>query len=250
MEGFLPDALGPIPASLLIFASFFTSGLTAAAGVGGGLLMLALMTYVIPIAALIPVHGIVQLGSNASRTFIQRQHIDWPIARQFFVGSLVAAIVAVFIVVQVPEAALKIFLGLFVILIVWIKIPALKNAPPSVVALGGALTTFASMFVGATGPLVAVFLNNLFESHRKLVATHGVTMTIQHALKIVVFGIAGFAFLEWLPFIMLMLISGYLGTRVGTYFLNRLPEKLLKSLFKIVLTIAAFDLLRRGFQTI
>lgn len=250
MEGLLPQALDTTPALLLILASFFTAGLTAAAGVGGGLFMLALMTYALPITALIPVHGMVQLGSNISRSVVQRPHIDWAIARQYFAGSLVASFAAVFLVVQLPEAGLRIFLGLFIIAMVWIRFPKITNASPVIVAAGGGATTFLSMFVGVTGPLVAVFLNNLFTEHRKLVATHGITMVIQHALKILVFGIAGFAYLEWIPFVAAMVTSGYLGTRAGTRLMDRIPEQALKLVFRVVLTIAAIDLLRRGLSTL
>jgi len=250
LENLLPDAVGLIPAVLLIVASFFTSALTAAAGVGGGLLMLALMTYLLPVIALIPVHGFVQFGSNFSRSFVQREYIDWPIARQFLYGSLFGAFLGIFVVVQLPEAALKIFLGLFIIAMAWIKFPAIKVVSPKLVIAGGAVTTFISLFAGATGPLVAVFLNSLFDVHRKLVATHGATMTVQHALKLIVFGLAGFAFTEWLPLIAMIILSGFIGTKAGSYLLNKLPEKALKIIFKITLSIVALDLLRRGVLSI
>ena len=246
MESFLPEGLGLLAASILIVASFFTSALTAAAGVGGGLLMLALMTYVIPITALIPVHGLVQLGSNTSRSFVQRANIDWRVTRIFLLGSFFGVVAGVLLVVQLPPAVLQTVLGIFIITLVWIKFPALRSANAAIVAAGGLVTTFASMFAGATGPLVAVFLNNLFDDHRRMVATHGATMTVQHGLKIVAFGVAGFAFWEWLPLVAAMVISGFLGTKAGTALMNRLPDRVLKITFKTVMTMVAIDLLRRG----
>ncbi|MGI9351532.1 MAG: sulfite exporter TauE/SafE family protein [Rhizobiaceae bacterium] len=244
---------GQVPievASLLIVASFFTSALTAAAGIGGGLLMLALMTYVIPAGALIPVHGLVQLGSNSSRTIVQRKYIDWRITRIFLAGCLLGAAIGVVLVVQLPEGVLETALGLFIIFMAWIKLPALRNANASTIGMGGIVTTFISMFVGATGPLVAVFLINLFDQHRRLVATHAATMMAQHFIKIVAFGFAGFAFYQWLPLVVAMVISGFLGVSAGTMLMNRLPEKTLQILFKITLTLVSLDLLRRGLQTL
>lgn len=243
---FLPDAISPISAIVLIIASFFTSGLTAAAGVGGGMLMLALMTYLIPISALIPVHGVVQLGSNAGRSWVQREHVDWTITRYFLLGSAFGAIAGAMLAIQLPKNVLEIFLGVFIIILVWLKFPPIRNASKSLVTFGGGVTTFTSMFAGATGPLVAVFLNKLFSQHRQLVATHGTTMTIQHALKVIAFGAVGFAFGQWLPLIGAMIVSGYLGTKSGTLVMNRLPEKQLKQLFKFTLTAVAIDLVRRG----
>jgi len=245
---FLPDGFSSFSASILIAASFFTSGLTAAAGVGGGMLMLGLMAYLLPIAALIPVHGVVQLGSNAGRSWVQREHVDWAITRYFLVGSVFGALAGGLLAVQLPKNALEIFLGVFILVLIWIKFPPIRNASKSLVMLGGGVTTFTSMFAGATGPLVAVFLNKLFNEHRQLVATHGTTMTVQHALKILAFGVVGFAFGQWLPLVVAMIVSGYLGTKAGTLLMNKLPEKRLKQLFKITLTMVAIDLIRRGFS--
>ena len=102
------------------------------------------------------------------------------------------------------------------------------------------------MFVGATGPLVAVFLNKLFDEHRQFVATHGMAMTVQHGFKIVAFGLFGVAFWQWVPLVLAMAVSGYLGTLAGTAIMNRLPEVTLKLLFKIILTLVSLDLVRRG----
>jgi len=245
--GFLPEGLTLLSAFILIFASFFTSALTAAVGVGGGLLMLGLMTYVIPIAALIPVHGLVQLGSNTGRSYLQREHINWSIVRLFLVGSLLGALLGAMIFVRMPIDILKGLLGGFILVIVWVKLPKIEKANPIVVALGGAGTTFISLFVGATGPLVAVFLSKLFDGHRGMVATHGMTMTVQHLLKVVAFGFVGFAFWQWLPLVLMIVVSGFMGTKFGTSLLGKISEDKLKLGFKIVITLVAVDLLRTVF---
>ncbi|MEM9331597.1 MAG: sulfite exporter TauE/SafE family protein [Pseudomonadota bacterium] len=246
IELLLPEHVTLGAAGILVFASFFTSALTAAAGIGGGLLMLAIMIYLLPIGALIPVHGLVQLGSNASRTWVQRAHINWRIAFIFLIGSTIGALLGVLLAVQIPEGYLLTFLGLFVLIMVWFKLPALENASPGFVGLGGLGTTFVSMFVGATGPLVAVFLKNLFTKHRELVSTHAATMTAQHGIKIVAFILAGFAFYEWLPLVAAIIASGFLGVQAGTRLMNTLSENALQFLFKTTLTLVALDLVRQG----
>lgn len=49
----------------MILASFFTSAITAAMGIGGGVVLMAIMAVFLPVSALVPVHGIVQMASNA-----------------------------------------------------------------------------------------------------------------------------------------------------------------------------------------
>jgi len=247
LVGLLPDGVGPIPAAFLIVASFFTSALTAAFGVGGGVAMLALMGLFLPVAALIPVHGAVQLGSNTGRAWHQRAHIRAEIALPFILGSLAGAAAGAFFVVQLPDALLKLILGLFIIVVTWASIPGFDRLGRAGITIGSAVTAVITMFVGATGPLLASFFSKILPNDRKaLIATHAAGMTVQHLLKIVVFGLAGFAFAAWLPLIAAMIASGYLGTVYGTRLLANLPEETFRQWFRIGLTVLAFDLLRQG----
>ncbi|TYR31530.1 sulfite exporter TauE/SafE family protein [Mesorhizobium microcysteis] len=243
----LPEGIGPGIAALLVVASFFTSALTAAFGVGGGVAMLALMGIFLPVAALIPVHGAVQLGSNTGRAWHQRAHVRRDIFGPFIAGSLVGAAVGAMVVVQLPDALLKLLLGGFIVAVTWTKIPGFERLSHAGLAIGSAVTALATMFVGATGPLLAAFFGQIMPDDRKaLVATHGAAMTIHHFLKVVVFGLAGFAFAQWMPLVAAMIASGFLGTVYGTSWLEKLPEESFRRWFKIGITLLAADMIRRG----
>ncbi|MCT8998182.1 sulfite exporter TauE/SafE family protein [Chelativorans intermedius] len=243
----LPDGLGAAAALLLVVASFFTSALTAVFGVGGGVAMLALLGLFVPVAALIPVHGMVQLGSNTGRAWHQRAHIRHGIAAPFFLGSLAGAAAGAWFVVQLPDAVLKVVLGLFVLTVTWTKIPGAARLGRAGLAAGSAVLALAGMFVGATGPLLSAFLAQLIPDDRKaLIATHAAGMTVQHGLKVAAFALAGFAFARWLPLVLVMIACGYLGTVYGSRLLDRLPEEGFRRWFRIALTLLALDLMRRG----
>ena len=243
----LPEGIGLAVAGLLVVASFFTSALTAAFGVGGGVAMLALMGLFVPVAALIPVHGAVQLGSNTGRAWKLRDSVRRDIFAPFLAGSLVGALAGAYFVVQLPDALLKLVLGVFIIAVTWASIPGFDRLPRAGLAIGSAVTALLTMFVGATGPLLSAFFAKLMPDDRKaLVATHAAGMTVQHFLKIVVFGAAGFAFSQWLPLVAAMIASGYLGTVYGAAWLERLPEERFRFWFKIGLTLLSLDMIRRG----
>ncbi len=247
IAGLLPPELGAGATALLIVASFFTSALTAAFGVGGGVAMLALMGLFVPVVALIPVHGAVQLGSNTGRAWHQRAHVRRDILAPFIAGSLAGAVAGAFLVVQLPDAVLKLGLGAFIIAVTWARIPGIDRLGRAGLAVGSAALALLTMFVGATGPLLSVFFAQLMANDRKaLVATHAAGMTIQHALKVVVFGFAGFAFAAWLPLVAVMIASGYLGTVYGSRMLDRLPEETFRRWFRIGITLLALDMIRRG----
>lgn len=243
----LPAVLAPWVAALLIVASAFTSAITAAFGIGGGIAMMALMGLFVPVAALIPVHGAVQLGSNGGRAWHQRAYVDVDIAKPFVAGSAVGAIVGVFLVVQLPDALLKLVLGGFILLLTWARIPGIDRLTKAGLALASVALAVLSMLVGVTGPLVAILLARFIGNDRRaLVATSAVAMTSQHLLKIVVFGLAGFAFWEWVPLVAAMILSGFAGTVYGSRLLERMPEASFRKWFRIGISLLAIDLVRRG----
>ncbi|WP_432285783.1 sulfite exporter TauE/SafE family protein [Aminobacter sp. BA135] len=243
----LPEGLDPLMGIVLIVASAFTSALTAAFGVGGGIALLTLMGLFVPVAALIPIHGAVQLGSNSGRAWHQRANVRMDVAAPFIAGSIVGAVIGAFVVIQLPDAWLKLVLGAFVIAITWTKVPGIDRLTRTGLAIGSVIVALIGMLVGATGPLVSVLFAQFFANDRKaLVATHAAGMVAQHGLKIIVFGLAGFAFRDWLPLIGAMIVSGYLGTVYGTKLLERMPEESFRKWFKIAITVLALDLLRRG----
>lgn len=242
----LPPDIEALTALLFIVASFFTSSLTAAFGLGGGVALLAVMGVFLPVASLIPVHGVVQLGSNSGRAYVLREEIVWPALIPFLAGALVGALAGTFIVVQLPDAPMKIALGLFILFVIWIKLPAFNALGRNAVAMAGVIVAFLSMFFGASGPLMAAFFDRAFSERKQMMATSGAAMIIVHALKTAAFATAGFVFAPFAPLIAAMIASGYIGTRLGTNMLAAMPERVFRVGLRGLITVMAVDLIRRG----
>jgi len=68
--------------------AFGTSLITALFGPGGGLLLIAAMPGFIAAAAIIPVHPVVQLDSNSSRTLFGYRTVHRQLALSFIGGSV------------------------------------------------------------------------------------------------------------------------------------------------------------------
>jgi uncharacterized membrane protein YfcA len=242
----LPDAVSPPIAALLIAASFFTSALTASFGIGGGLALLALMSSVLPAAAVIPVHGLAQLGSNFSRFVLQRRDVVWPIILWFAAGSLIGASLGGRIYVALPEWLLKGAIGLFVLFMVWGPKPKAFAPTPKSYFATGAFGAFLSMFFGATGPITAAMLSVSKLGKLQTVATHAAAMVFQHAIKIAVFGLLGFAYAEWAALIAAIVAAGFLGSWAGTRMLRSMPEERFRTGFRWVLTAFGAYLVAAG----
>ena len=232
----LPTELDPLAALLMIAASLGTSFLTAAFGIGGGVVLVAVMAVLLPPAALIPVHGVVQLGSNFGRTLIMLKHVERSAILPFAAGGLIGAGLGGALFVQVPPWAIQLGITGFIVWSVMGRLPAIGQGH---VFAAGAVSSFLTMFFGATGSFIAALLKGMKLPPLAHVATQGALMTLQHLLKSVVFGFLGFAFASWLPLIAAMIASGFLGTVIGRQVLTRMGPSYFQTALNAILLILA-----------
>lgn len=245
-EILLPAGLSPAIALLLVAFSFLTSAFTAAFGIGGGVAMLGALAGTVPPALVIAVHGLVQFGSNIGRTLVQRAHVAVPVILRFTIGSVVGVALGAWFVTALPERLLLLLLGGFILAMTWVPKPRLPGLGAAGLVIGGALASFVTMFVGATGPFVQALLLPLGLDKRGLVATHAACQSIQHLLKVGAFGALGLAFADWLPLVAAMIAAGFAGTLLGTRMLERMPERWFQIAIRTILTVVGLDLLRRA----
>ena len=234
-------------ASTLAVLSFAGSFITVAFGIGGGALMLAFLAVLLPAAAIIPVHGLVQLGSNAGRLAIMVKHVERAVVPAFLIGALVGVAFGGTMVVQMPAGAIQLGVGLFILWSVFFKPPAFLSDSAG---LNGMISSFLTMFFGGTGPFVATFVKGQNLDRMRHVATHAALMTIQHLLKILTFGVLGFAFAQWIGFVALLIAAGFAGTVIGRMVLARIDEKRFRFLLNAVLTVLALRLIWSGGTTL
>lgn len=246
----IPEALSLFQLVGLIALSSGTSFLTASVGMGGGTVLLAVMAQIIPTKAIIPVHGVVQLGSNFGRAAVMFENIKRQHALWFLGGSLLGALIGGNVVVALPVAWLKLALGGFILYSVWGHKFSSETRSLRGLGIGGALSTLLTMFVGATGPFVVACLRPFGFKPIELVATSAACLVIQHLLKVMVFGFLGFAFSDYIGLIILMIGSGFLGTLLGRKVLLKVNEKYFQYVLSAVLTILAIRLLYSAFMNI
>ena len=247
IETLLPPEISLLVAAALMAISFVGSFITGAFGIGGGVMVLAVLATLLPPAALLPVHGVVQLGSNAGRTLILRTHIDRTTFLVFLAGTIVGVTVGGLIVVELPPAAVQIAVGAFILWTIFFRPPAFLRHSAWV---AGGFSSILTMFFGATGPFVAAYVRTLGFDKVRHVATHAACMTAQHGLKVVAFGLLGFAFGPYLLLIVGMIAFGFLGTLAGRALLMKIDEALFNKVLQAILIILALRLIWAGATSI
>jgi uncharacterized protein len=246
MALFTCELLSPLTTVLLIILAGATSFISAAFGAGGGLMLLVVMASVMPMTLVVPVHGLVQLGSNANRLVLSIKHLDKSMFVYFSIGGVGGAVLSSYVIDDIQLDSLKPLVALFVIYLLWGKTPRLKSDSSLGRLIAGGITAFISMFVGASGPLVASYLHISEYDKLKFTATFSSIMLLQHILKAVVYALLGFSFWQWLPLVVAMIISGAIGTWLGIGLLKRMSTAGFKRIFKIILTLLALQLAWQG----
>ena len=114
---------------LLIIAAFITSAISSVLGMGGGIILLGIMAIIIPEGYMvIALHGMIQLFSNSTRTYIFREHVKTKLIKQFFIGALIGVaisiliimiLISLFIITCASEMKVDILYPFFGLFIIW-----------------------------------------------------------------------------------------------------------------------------------
>ncbi|WP_105901361.1 sulfite exporter TauE/SafE family protein [Vibrio gangliei] len=237
-----PEVLTTAQFFFLIGLSGMTSMLNVIIGVGGGATLIAFMITIMPAAAVISVHAIVQLGSNAGRAVLMRRYVQKQFLGWFFVGSVVGALIGGNLALNLPTKYLELILAVFILISSWVPINLSFRGRNGLVGIG-VFTAFLTMFVGATGPFLIATVKNILPDRRELGATMACFMSIQHVIKAVIFAMLGFAYQEWLGVIGLMILVGFVGTFIGKRVLDRVSNQHFHVVLKIALTFISLNLI-------
>jgi uncharacterized membrane protein YfcA len=219
--------------------TFLTSVITGAVGLGGGLLLIAILPSFLPLNALMPVHGLTQISSNVSRAYFGAKDIQYSVVPKFFLGSLVGVGIFALLLNLISITYIPLFIGTYILLSLWSETFNDKIKKYESYYVIGFFQTGLSVLVGTTGPLALTKLLKDFENNDKVVSTAAVFMSITHILKSLVFLNFGFIFADYLPIIIVMITCSILGSYVGTKLRNKIDGKKLFLALKILLSIMA-----------
>jgi len=236
----MPSGLTEFTIYFLIFASMVTSFITSAFGIGGGAILIGLLALKLPPFALLPIHGIVQIGSNFGRTIIFLKEIKKDVLIPFSIGTILGSSLGGTFFIQIEPWVLQLVVATFILWSVFGKIPAIGATH---VIFGGMFSGFFTMFFGASGTLVAGMVKTMKLKPTNHLATHSSLMTIQHLIKVIIFGFVGFAYAEYFLLITAMIVSGFIGTIIGKKVLVKFGQKYFKIVLNSILTLIAINLI-------
>jgi uncharacterized membrane protein YfcA len=240
---------------ILAGAALITSIISAIIGMGGGILLLAVMLCFLDHANTIPAHGAVQLVSNGTRLLAFRKHIHWPTLSRFVMGAVPGAIAGTLLIrwlradhMATTEPFLKLGIGAYVLIITFLRKPPTTPGSDATArqpfALFGALSGLLGLTIGAVGPLIApLFLSTGFAKER-VIATKATCQACIHFVKIpalLATGLVNYSELSVVIVVMSLMVIP--GTLLGRRLLQHVSETQFVVLYKVALLVAGLKVL-------
>lgn len=223
--------------------ALLTSLVAGVIGFAGGMMLIAIMPIFLSPALIIPIHGITQLASNASRMVFSWQHVQWVLLPKFLVGSLFGLSIFGGLLMNMPTHFIPLFIGLYILLTLWSQsFTTFINRYENFYVIGF-LQTGLGLLVGATGPIALSVLTKQLGQHNQIIATSSLFMTVSHLAKVCVFGWMGFALFDHWVVIVCMVCGAILGSWVGTKLRRLTSNQRLILIIKYLLSALAANMI-------
>ena len=227
----------------LFFICALTSAFTASVGVGGGVILLAILPNFLAPAIVIPIHGATQLMSNVSRFVFDWRMVRWDLVKPYLPGALLGGLVGFYFLDVFQFDYLPLILAVFILLCTWTDLVVRLGVVLGNMFFLGGVQTFLSLFVGAIGLIVPPILFKKGLNKDAVIATQSVFMSGMHGFKVAAYVAAGFAFREHWVVMVLMLVGSSFGSYIGQRWRNKIPEQAGIRVMKWLITALALQLI-------
>ena len=210
---------------------------------------MGLMALLLPPPLVIPLHAVVQLASNFTRTLAFLRHVYWRILAYYAAPLVLGVGLASLLWSGDKMPWFKPLIGAYLLMFLTLRRlkPALRSPPLWSYAVLGLVTGFLTIFVGATGPFIApFFLRDDFEKEQ-VIATKAVCQAVAHLLKLPAFLALGFDYSPHLPLLAALIASVVAGTLLGKALLSRISRGSFERVFEGVLGTLAVYLIGHHF---
>lgn len=175
--------------AILIISSFIAAFVSGAAGFGGALLLLPIVTACVGAVVAVPVLTIAQLIGNLSRMAFGWKQIDWKSVRLFCITALPLAALGAFGFSVLPKDLVTRCIGVVLVILVLFKMIRKKEfkAGKKTMLIGGATVGLLSGLAGSGGPIGAMVFLSLGLPPVAYIASEAATATAMHILKTIIY---------------------------------------------------------------
>lgn len=215
----------------ILFGVFFTSILSGILGMAGGMVLMGLLTWYLPVQQAMMLHATSQFFANGSRAVIHREHLHMSSIKYYLMG--LAACLAVFCAVTFMPSKVVVFfllgLGPYIPLLMRGRVK-FDFTKPTQAFVCGVLVTCFQLTGGVSGPMLDMFFQKIAMTRHQVIATKAFTQSISHVVKFIYFGFIVKAknpeavlSLPWWIYVSVIPIAVF-GSHLAKHIVNRMTD--------------------------
>lgn len=230
---------------VLFLISYIAATISGAAGFGGALVLLPVLTGIVGVKAAVPILTIGQIFGNASRVWFGRHELKWKPIIFFLLSAVPLTVLGSYLFTGIDSKKIKIGIGIFLVLLVVYRranINKIKLGDKGMV-VGGGITGFLSGLAGSAGPLGAAFFLGLNLTATAYIASEAFTALVMHLTKTIVYNKYTLIGREELYYGIFIGFAMILGSWSGKKVIERLKRENFLLLVEILFIVSAIQLI-------
>ena len=232
-------------AILIVLGSFFSAYISATFAVGGGFIMLAIVSSIVPITVAVPLHAWMMLGLSLGRSWYFRREIVWRIVMPFLLGALIGVFIGGRVYFDLSEFLLSLVIGILILAAVWMPKTEWGSRIPTPFFWVGVIHSFLSTLFSFGGLFQPLMIRAAL-SRLQIVGTLAAGLLLMNVLKLSAYSYYGFDYGPYFHVILGAVLAAIPGAYLGRKTLHRIPEDKFRLIFRIIMTFFALRLLYRA----
>ncbi len=222
--------MSPFIGLFILFGVLITSILSGILGMAGGMVLMGMLVWVLPVQQSMMLHATSQFFANGSRAFIHREHLDFKSIKYYLMGLTCSFIVFCMITFLPDKIVVFALMGIgpFIPLLLRGKVKFDFTKPLQAFFCGVIVTCF-QLSAGVSGPLLDMFFQKIAMTRHQVVSTKAFSQSISHVVKFIYFGLIvpkasdAAAVLPLWIYIAVIPVA-ILGSNLAKHVLNRLTD--------------------------
>ena len=232
-------------AILIVLGSFFSAYVSAAFAVGGGFIMLAIVSGVLPITTAVPMHAWMMLGLSLSRFWYFRKEVVWRIVTPFLLGACIGVFAGGRVYFDLSEFLLSLVIGLLILAAVWMPKVEWGSRIPTPYFWIGVIHSFLSTLFSFGGLYQPLIIRSAL-SKLQIVGTLAAGLLFMNLLKLGAYSYYGFDYGPYFYVILGAILAAIPGAYLGKKTLHRIPEEKFRLIFRLIMSCFALRLLYKA----
>lgn len=227
---------------MLLFGSFFATLMGSLVGVGGGFVIIGILSIFLPINILIPVLAAILASIDLVRAAVFRANLYKPIFYPFAVGCIFGVAFGTFFFISLPEKVIGTGLVALVTVTLFTPLGAKLNRLRYPYAWIGVTHSFLSTIFGFGGLFQsAIIRTNLMNV--QLTATLATSFFVLEVLKINFYIIHGFNYTPYLGIIISAVCGAIPASLIGKKYAVRISDNFYRIFQKLIIGFIAISIL-------